>query len=126
LDKERKSHIGDWNFDGVSGWFAGLNKLPKKSAATDYTYRLVNGEHNNLLIEWVRQVNPILCPDTANAFAIDFHTIPHRVQDDALENHYVPLRGKAVKSIQTCFARAVQILSARYSAEIKTTGRQLL
>jgi len=107
LDKERKSHISDWNFDEALGLFAGLNVLPKNTATTDYTYRLVNGEHNNLLTKWVHRVYPILCPESAEAFAIDFHTIPHRGKDAALEKHYVPLRGKAVKSIQSCFARAV-------------------
>ena len=107
LDKERKSHISDWNFDEVLGWFAGLNVLPKNTATTDYTYRLVNGEQNGLLAEWVRQSYPILCPQSASAFALDFHAIPHRGQDAALENHYVPMRGKAVKSVQSCFARAV-------------------
>jgi len=33
LDKERKSHITDWNFDEALGWF-GLNVLP--SAAKPY------------------------------------------------------------------------------------------
>jgi transposase len=107
LDKERKSHISDWNFDQALGWFAGLNILPKNTATTDYTYRLLDGEHNRLLVEWVRQAYPILCPESAAAFAIDFHTIAHRGENTTLEKHYVPLRGKAVKSIQTCFARAV-------------------
>jgi hypothetical protein len=39
LDKERRSHINDFNFDEALGLFAGLNILPKKSFATDYSYR---------------------------------------------------------------------------------------
>jgi hypothetical protein len=31
LDKERRSHIDDFNTDEVLGLFAGLNVLPKKS-----------------------------------------------------------------------------------------------
>jgi transposase len=107
LDKERKSHITDWNFDEALGWFAGLNVLPKTTAATDYVYRLVDGAPNRLLAHWVRAVYPILCPEGATAFALDFHAIPHRGEDAGLENHYVPMRGKAVPSILTCFARAV-------------------
>src|SRR5262249_27078676 len=38
-DKERHSHISDFNFDEALGLFAGLNVLPKKSYATDYSYR---------------------------------------------------------------------------------------
>ncbi len=80
LDKERRSHIGDWpsattsrsverrdggtchrlvfqligmwwhlagdfNFDEALGLFAGLNILPKKSFATDYSYRTVRVQH---------------------------------------------------------------------------------
>jgi hypothetical protein len=36
LDKERLSHIDDFNCDEVLGMFAGLNVVPKKSFATDY------------------------------------------------------------------------------------------
>ena len=107
LDKERKSHIADWNFDEALGWFAGLNVLPKTTAATDYAYRLVDGEANRLLAQWVRAVYPILCPEGARAFAMDFHAVPHRGEDTGLENHYVPMRGKAVQSVLTCFARAL-------------------
>ena len=39
LDKERRSHIDDFNFEEALGLFAGLNILPKKSFATDYSYR---------------------------------------------------------------------------------------
>ena len=107
LDKERKSHISDWNFDEALGWFAGLNVLPKETATSDYSYRLVHGEHNRLWAEWVRKAYPLLCPQSASAFALDFHPIPHRGEKTGLENHYVPLRGKAVPSVETCFARAV-------------------
>lgn len=106
LDKERKSHISDWNFDEALGWFAGLNILPKTTAASDYTYRLVNDQQNQLLAEWVRAAYPILCPQPANEFALDFHPISHRGHDTGLENHYVPSIGKAARSIQVCFARS--------------------
>ena len=39
LDKERHSHISDFDFDEALGLFAGLNALPKKSYAADYSYR---------------------------------------------------------------------------------------
>ena len=107
LDKECKSHISDWNSDEALGWFAGLNVLPKTTATEDYSYRLVEGQHNRLLAEWVRATYPILCPQGASTFALDFHAIPHRGEGTGLENHYVPMRGKAVQSVLTCFARAV-------------------
>jgi hypothetical protein len=106
-DKERKSHITDWSFDEALGWFAGLNVLPKITATTDYAYRLVDGAPNRLLAQWVRAAYPILCPDGAREFALDFHSIPHRGENTGLENHYVPMRGKATASVLSCFARAV-------------------
>jgi len=115
LDKERKSHITDWNFDEALGLFAGLNVLPKNSAATDYSYRIASGQHNDLMARWVKNAYPILCPDSASEFALDFHTIPHRGEAAALENHYVPLRGKAVPSIQSFFARTVDSPMACYA-----------
>jgi len=108
LDKERKSHITDWNFDEALGLFAGLNVMPKTTATTDYSYRLVEGQHNLLLAEWVRAAYPILCPEAAHEFALDFHAIPHRGRSTGLENHYVPSRGQAVPSVLTCFARSVE------------------
>jgi hypothetical protein len=41
VDKERRSHISDFNFDQALGLFAGLNILPKATFATDYSYRTV-------------------------------------------------------------------------------------
>jgi transposase len=107
LDKERKSHIADWNFDEALGWFAGLNVMPKTTATADYSYRLVDRQHNRLLAEWVRATYPLLCPDGAKTFAFDFHAIAHRGEATGLENHYVPMRGKAVQSVLSSFARAV-------------------
>jgi hypothetical protein len=37
IDKERRSHISDFNFDEALGVFAGLNVLPKATFATDYS-----------------------------------------------------------------------------------------
>ena len=34
-----RGHIDDFNFEEALGLFAGLNVLPKKSFASDYSYR---------------------------------------------------------------------------------------
>lgn len=107
LDKERKSHISDWNFDKALGLFAGLNVMPKNTSACDYSYRLDDNHHSELLAQWVRAASPILCPQTPNAFAVDFHPIPHRGIDTGLAVNHVPMRGERLQSVQTCFARAV-------------------
>ena len=115
LDKERKSHITDWSFDEALGLFAGLNVLPKDSAATDYSYRLADGQHNDLMARWVSNAYPILCPNAASEFALDFHPIAHRGEATALEKHYVPSTGKATPSIQAFFARAIDSPMACYA-----------
>ena len=56
IDKERLSHIDDFNCDEALGLFAGLNVLPKKSFATDYSYRTVRNHQVQLLEKWVKVV----------------------------------------------------------------------
>ena len=60
LDKERRSHINDFNFDEAVGLFAGLNVPPKKSYATDYSYRTVRDHQQKLLSGWIGAVAPVL------------------------------------------------------------------
>jgi hypothetical protein len=103
LDKERRSHIDDFNFDEALGLFAGLNILPKKSFATDYSYRTTRDHQCGLLRGWVTALAPILFPH-AGTFSLDFHPIPFRGEPSALENHYLPRRGKAGPSVLTFFA----------------------
>ncbi len=103
LDKERRSHLNDFNFDEALGLFAGLNVLPKKSYATDYSYRTTRSQQQQLLSGWVGGLAPLLFPE-AQAFCLDFHAIPYRGDEAILDNHYLPLRGKAGTSILTFFA----------------------
>src|SRR6476646_7044539 len=63
LDKERKSHIDDFNFDEALGLFAGLNFCPKKSFATSYSYRATREQQRALLQGWVRTLAPVMFPD---------------------------------------------------------------
>src|SRR5215813_4092482 len=91
LDKERRSHISDFNFDEALGLFAGLNILPKTTFATDYSYRTQRPQQQRLLTGWVAGLAPLLFPQ-AQAFCLDFHAIPYRGEAEALENHYLPLR----------------------------------
>lgn len=103
LDKERLSHIEDFNCDEALGLFAGLNILPKKSFATDYSYRTERAQQEKLLQGWVTKLSPLLFPE-ADSFSLDFHAIGHRGEETDLENHYQPLRGKAGPSVLTFFA----------------------
>jgi hypothetical protein len=103
LDKERRSHIGDFNFDEALGLFAGLNILPKKSFATDYSYRTGRAQQLSLLQGWVKALAPVMFPD-ASGFSLDFHLIPYRGDPSGLDQHYLPRRGVAGPSVLTCFA----------------------
>lgn len=104
LRKERLSHIDDFNMDEALGLFAGLNVLPKKTFATDYSYRTQRRHQEKLLAGWVKKLSPLLLPE-AKSFSLDFHPIPYRGENAVLENHYVPCRGKASQSIQSFFAQ---------------------
>ena len=103
LDKERLHHIDDFNCDEALGMFAGLNILPKKSFATDYSYRTTRPQQEALLEGWVKGLSSHLFPD-ADSFSLDFHAIGHRGEETDLENHYQPMRGKAGPSVLTFFA----------------------
>jgi hypothetical protein len=104
LRKERLSHIDDFNVDQGLGLFAGLNVLPKKSFATDYSYRTQRHQQEKLLGAWVKKLSPLLLPE-AKSFSLDFHPIPYRGEQAVLENHYIPCRGVACPSVQTFFAQ---------------------
>jgi hypothetical protein len=104
LDKERRSHIDDFNFEPALGWFAGLNILPKKSFATDYSYRTGRTHQQALLNAWVGKLAPLLFPEP-EVFNLDFHAIPYRGEQAELENHYLPRRGKAGPSVLGFFAQ---------------------
>jgi len=102
LDKERRSHIDDFNFDPALGLFAGLNILPKKSFATAYSYRTQRKHQEALLQGWVKGLWRVMFP-AANTFSLDFHPIPYRGEPCGLERHYLPRRGMAGPSILTFF-----------------------
>jgi hypothetical protein len=103
LDKERRSHICDFNFDEALGLFVGLNILPKKSFATDYSYRTHRQQQKTLLQGWVKALAPVMFPD-ASGFSLDFHPIPYRGDPSGLDRHYLPRRGVAGPSVLSFFA----------------------
>jgi hypothetical protein len=61
LDKERRSHIDDFNFEEALGLFAGLNVLPKKTFANDYSYRTQRSQQQQLLAGWVNNSHRCSC-----------------------------------------------------------------
>jgi hypothetical protein len=123
LDKERRSHIDDFNWDAALGLFAGLNVLPKKSFATDYSYRTQRRQQHRLLAGWVGALAPVLFP-AGRAFALDFHPIPYRGDPTGLDNHYLAKRGKAGPSVLTFFAQEQQSRVLCYANANLTRGDQ--
>ena len=104
LDKERRSHINDFNCDEALGLSAGLNILPKATFAAVYSYRTQRRHQRHLLTGWISALTPLLFPK-GRAFAVDFHPIPFRGDPEALDNHYLPRRGKAGPSVLSLFAQ---------------------
>jgi transposase len=104
IGKERLSQINDLNFDQGMGLFAGLNVLPKCTAASDYSYRLDANILDRLLQGFVRQMNRqhVYRSKTIN---LDFHSIPHWGEQSVLDTHWVPTRGKRIKGALTLFAQ---------------------
>lgn len=87
LGKRRVSHITDLASDEGAGLFAGLNVLPKKTYATDYSYltdRTMNERFVDALVSCLPSEEPPI------DFNLDFHAIPFRGQKNDLENHWVP------------------------------------
>ena len=102
----RVSHVDDLLTDPASALFAGLAVLPKKSALTDYSYRLAHGHQQRLLAALDAQmISAGLATATEAIFDLDFHAIMHWGQDPVLEKHYVPSRSQRARSVLTFFAQ---------------------
>ena len=103
LDKERRGHIDDFNFDDALGLFCGLNVLPRKSSAAAYSYQASRGNQRALPAGWVKARSglPFARPE---AFALDFHPVPYRGEASGLDSPYLPRRGKAGPRVLTSFA----------------------
>jgi len=104
LDKERRSHSNDLNFDEAVGLCAGLNRPPKKSYATDYSSRTIRDHQHKVLSGWIGAMAPWLFPQ-ANTFALDFHPLPFRGDATGRDQHSLPRRGKAGTSVLSVCAQ---------------------
>jgi transposase len=102
----RVSHVDDLLIDPAAALLAGLAVLPKKSALTDYSYRLSHDHQVRLLAALDRQmIGKGLATAEEAIFDLDFHAIMHWGQDPALEKHYVPTRSQRARSVLTFFAQ---------------------
>jgi transposase-like protein len=102
----RVSHVDDLLDDPASALFAGLAILPKKSALTDYSYRLSHDHQRNFLAALDQQmIGKGLATAQEAVFDLDFHAVMHWGTDPALEKHYVPARSQRARSVLTFFAQ---------------------
>ena len=85
LDKERRSHINDFNFDEALGLFAGLNILPKKVVRHRL---LVPDDRARINAPCSRRgshaLGTVMFPE-ANTFSLDFPPIPYRGDPTGLD-----------------------------------------
>ncbi len=103
LGKRRVSHISDLCNDEGAGLFAGLNVLPKVTYATDYSYKTERAMTEKLVAAVIART-PL--GDPPLSFNLDFHAIPFRGAEPDLENHWVPMRNRALPTVMAFVAQA--------------------
>jgi len=103
LGKRRVSHISDLCDDEGAGLFAGLNVLPKVTYATDYSYKTERAMTEKLIAAVIAKT-PL--GDPPHSFNLDFHAIPFRGAEPDLENHWVPMRNRALATVMAFVAQA--------------------
>jgi len=102
----RVSHVDDLLDDPASALFAGLAILPKKSALTEYSWRLSH-DHQRAFLAGLdaKLIAAGLAGSDEGIFDLDFHAVMHWGTDPALEKHYVPTRSQRARSVLTFFAQ---------------------
>ena len=102
----RVSHVDDLLADLAPALLAGLAVLPKKTALTDYSYRLSHDHQLRFLAALDKQmIGSGLATAGEAIFDLDFHAVMHWGHDPALEKHYVPTRSQRARSVLTFFAQ---------------------
>jgi len=102
----RVSHVDDLLTDPAAALFAGMAVLPKKSALTDYSYRLSHDHQQRFLAALDKQmIAGGLATAEEAVFDLDFHAVMHWGHDPVLEKHYVPTRSQRARSVLTFFAQ---------------------
>ncbi len=102
----RVSHVDDLLADPAAALLAGLAVLPKKSALTDYSYRLSHDHQRAFLAALdAKMISAGLATGEEAIFDLDFHAVMHWGRDPVLEKHYVPKRSQRARSVLTFFAQ---------------------
>jgi hypothetical protein len=102
----RVSHVDDLLCDPAAALFAGMAVLPKKTALTDYSYRLSHDHQQKFLAALdEKMIGAGLATADEAVFDLDFHAVMHWGRDPVLEKHYVPRRSQRARSVLTFFAQ---------------------
>src|SRR5271166_6110613 len=102
----RVSHVDDLLADPAPALLAGLAVLPKKTALTDYSYRLSHDHQQRFLAALdAKMIASGLATSDEAIFDLDFHAVMAWGHDPALEKHYVPTRSQRSRSVLTFFAQ---------------------
>src|SRR6266704_3789433 len=103
----RVSHVDDHLLiDPAGALFSGLAVLPKKTALTDYSYRLSRDHPRRFLTALdTSMIGAGLATTDEAIFDLDFHAVMHWGNDPVLEKHYVPTRSQRSRSVLTFFAQ---------------------
>jgi hypothetical protein len=98
--------VDDLLCDPAPALLAGLSVLPKKTALTDYSYRLSHDHQRAFLAALdTKMISAGLAASDEAIFGLDFHAVMHWGHDPALEKHYVPARSQRSRSVLTFFAQ---------------------
>ena len=102
----RVSHVDELLTDPAPALLAGLSTLPKKTALTDYSYRLSYDHQLRFLAALDRKmVSAGLATADEAIFDLDFYAVRRWGHDPALEKHYVPARSQCARSVLTFFVQ---------------------
>jgi len=88
--------------------------LPKAAAITQYSYRNPRNRVVTLLKKWNRVLKEKGYIQGRH-INLDFHSVPHWGEESQLQNHWVPTRGKAMKSVLCFFAQDLDTTYLCYS-----------
>jgi transposase len=121
----RVSHVDDLLCDPAPALLAGLSALPKKTALTDYSYRLSHDHQRAFLAALdTRMISAGLATSEEAIFDLDFHAVMHWGADPALEKHYVPTRSQRSRSVLTFFAQDTGTHNLVYASADLTKATQ--
>jgi hypothetical protein len=104
IQKPRKCHVMDLNFDQGSALAVGLNELPKTAYLSEYSERLTHRDQLCFLQHWLAILRKAQVL-RGNSFNLDFQSLPYFGEEAVVEKHYVSMRSRRQKAVLVFFAQ---------------------